>query len=159
VILIIGILLLLTVGIVLGISVLNKDDNSEDPGKTNIPEEKPEDLGNNVNTVEIKDNKGLTDIVIDDITISGVTINLSDKEDGTILTELFFEIKSTTTNLDDLMVTAVLLNNSVEDSANQKAILLKTEKTEDNYNRTLLVDISKIYNNPTKIKFIIEKMN
>ena len=145
-ILIILIVLLLLIGGVLVVNFLiNKEDKPKTPSN-------PDDLGNNINTVEIKSNKGVKEVKIDDITISNIGISVLEEK-----TELFLEFTSTETDLGEITLTVVLLNNTVADSANQKKIIFNKETTIDKNHKIVVLDITNIYNDPNNIKFIIDK--
>lgn len=109
----------------------------------------PVDLSNNINTVDIIDGFALSDIIYNDIVISNISISNGDEK------SIYFQIESEETNLNDLSLTLVLLNPEVENSANRKTINLKKDGADNNL-RTMIMDISSIYNNPVSIKFIFE---
>ena len=103
------------------------------------------DLGNEINTVQVSSSMPNEVVKYEDIKIEGITLN----EDNKTLT---FKMSAEKT-YEEVKLSVVLLNPQVEQSANTKSLVIKNLKN----TKIINLDLNNIYNNPEKIKFVIEK--
>lgn len=131
-IIILGILILVGVGCFI---IVKGKEKKEDP----------KSLLNEINTVVVDDELVNKKIEIDEITITDITLNKENKE-------LYMKVSSKK-KIEEVKLEVVLLNPEVENSANKKGLIIKELEEE----KIIKFDLKEIYNNPIKIKFIIEK--
>ena len=129
------VVLIAIVAIIFVVVKINKKENNLDPNN----------LGSDANTVIVTDSMPNEIVEIEDVKIENITLN---KEDKT----LTFRITSEN-EYAELKLSVVLLKPSVEDSANTTTLVLK-DITET---KIVNVDLKNIFNDPDKIKFVIEK--
>lgn len=103
------------------------------------------DLGSEINTVQVSSSMPNEVVKYEDIKIEGITLN----EDSKTLT---FKMSAEKT-YEEVKLSVVLLNPQVEQSANTKSLIIKKLKN----TKIINLDLNNIYNNPEKIKFVIEK--
>lgn len=103
------------------------------------------DLGSEINTVQVSSSMPNEVVKYEDIKIEGITLN----EDNKTLT---FKMSAEKT-YEEVKLSVVLLNPQVEQSANTKSLIIKNLKN----TKIINLDLNNIYNNPEKIKFVIEK--
>ena len=103
------------------------------------------DLGSEINTVQVSSSMPNEVVKYEDIKIEGITLN----EDNKTLT---FKMSAEKT-YEEVKISVVLLNPQVEQSANTKSLVIKNLKN----TKIINLDLNNIYNNPEKIKFVIEK--
>lgn len=107
----------------------------------------PNDLGNEINTIEVSKMMPNEVIEYENITIKNITLDEEEKA-------LYFKIASNQDVLNQNL-SVVLLNPQVKESANTKTLTIKNLKEE----RIVKLDLNNLYNNPEKIKFIIGGIN
>lgn len=105
------------------------------------------DLGNEINTIEVSKMMPNEVIEYENITIKNITLDEEEKA-------LYFKIASNQDVLNQNL-SVVLLNPQVKQSANTKTLTIKNLKEE----RIVKLDLNNLYNNPEKIKFIIGGIN
>ncbi len=112
------------------------------PNKTS---DDPKSLLNEKNTVVVNDELSNQELTIQRIKIENITLNQTEKS-------LYFEVSSSEKQ-EDVKVTLVLLNPDEKEQANEISLIIS--EIEDS--KLIRFDLKEIYNNPKKIKFIIEK--
>ena len=144
-ILISAIILLLLAGVVIVISV-NKDKGIPSTGENeNPPVEEVPSNGTLPSTVNLENNIGVNELVIDGITIKNiVVINEQNKQ------QLEFIMESTQP-LPNMTLEVALLNDVV---VNRK---MKFTFEEEKYSEFIIMDFTGSFNNPNQIYFSIEK--
>ena len=112
------------------------------PNKTS---DDPKSLLNEKNTVLVNDELSNQELTIQRIKIENITLNQTEKS-------LYFGVSSSEKQ-EDVKVTLVLLNPDEKEQANEISLIIS--EIEDS--KLIKFDLKEIYNNPKKIKFIIEK--
>lgn len=129
---ILGLLVIIGVGFFIFKKVTNKVED-------------PKSLLNDLNTVLVNDNLANQKLEIDGIKITDISLNTEEKT-------LYLKISSKEKQ-EQMTLTVVLLNPDVKDSANEKGLVIKDLQEE----KIIKIDLNQIFNNPKKIKFVIEK--
>ena len=130
------IVLVLLILIGVGFFIFNKINNKE---------EDPKSLTNDINTVLIDENLSNKEIDIDNITISDITLN----EKNEIM---YFKISSLK-KISQIKLTIVLYDSKKLDDKQSETITIKDIEDE----KIIRLDLKNQFNNPTKLKFIVEK--
>ena len=112
------------------------------PNKTS---EEAKSLLNEKNVVLVNDELSNQELMIQRIKIENITLN----EDAKVM---YFEVSSKEKQ-ENVKITLVLLNPDEKESANEISLIVN----EIGDNKLIRFDLEKVYNNPRKIKFIIEK--
>ena len=98
-----------------------------------------------LNQLSRNDELSNQELMIQRIKIENITLN----EDAKVM---YFEVSSKEKQ-ENVKITLVLLNPDEKESANEISLIVN----EIGDNKLIRFDLEKIYNNPRKIKFIIEK--